>query len=55
MTAVSTSATTAIVAVLRKSDQPLADADIVPRVEQMLGRRVKRASVKATLAFAPGS
>ena len=37
-------------AVLRMSDQPLAIADILPRVELMLGRRVKRASVKATLA-----
>jgi hypothetical protein len=42
--------TTAIVEVLRLSDGPLAIEDIVERVEQRLGRSVKRVSVKASLA-----
>jgi hypothetical protein len=42
--------TTAIVEVLRLSDEPLAIKDIVERVEQCLGRSVKRVSVKASLA-----
>ena len=42
--------TTAIVEVLRLSGGPLAIEDIVERVEQRLGRTVKRVSVKASLA-----
>ena len=43
-------ATAAIAAVLRVSNEPLSIVEIVAQVERMLGRPVKRASVKATLA-----
>ncbi len=43
-------ATTAIIEVLRVSDVPLAIADILQRVEQILGCSVNRASLKASLA-----
>ena len=43
-------ATAAIVAVLCESDEPLSIVDILMRVEQVLGRSVRRVSVKATLA-----
>ena len=42
--------TTAILEVLRLSTGPLAIEDIVERVEQRLGRSVKRVSVKASVA-----
>lgn len=44
------SATVVIAAVLRTSDEPLGIADVLQRVEQMLGRSIKRGSLKSALA-----
>ena len=43
-------ATEIIAEVLRASDEPLGIADVLERVEQILGRSVRRASLKAALA-----
>jgi hypothetical protein len=43
-------ATAVIAEVLWTSDEPLGIADVLQRVEQMLGRSVKRSSLKASLA-----
>lgn len=43
-------ATTGIIEVLRMSDGPLAIADVLQRVEQMLGRSVSRGSLKGSLS-----
>lgn len=44
-----------IVLVLQASDMPLTIADIVQRVERVLGRSVHRPSVKAALSAMVGS
>ncbi len=43
-------ATAVIAEVLRTSGEPLGIADVLQRVEEMLGRSIKRASLKAALA-----
>lgn len=43
-------ATAVIAEVLRTSEEPLGIADVLQRVEQLLGRSIKQASLKAALA-----